>query len=49
MDTAPHDELSANEDFREHERTYQGFLAVTKWGIIILVVLVIMLYIVIRP
>lgn len=30
-------------DYAEHERTYDGFIAMTKWGIISLVVLLILM------
>ena len=41
--------VSSAEDFREHEETYRAFLSFTKWSIIGLAVLVVFLYIVIRP
>lgn len=36
-------------DYAEHERTYNGFLVATKWGIISTVVLMVILYFVINP
>lgn len=38
-----------NSDFEEHRKTYDGFMQVTKWSIISLVVVVLLLYIVIQP
>ncbi len=32
-------ELGAQMDYAEHDRTYGGFLAATKWGIIICIAL----------
>lgn len=32
-------DLGAKMDYPEHERTYQGFLFVVKWGTIILIAL----------
>ena len=31
-------------DFKEHERTYEGFMALTKWSILALILVVIALY-----
>ena len=36
-------------DFKEHERTYAGFLALTKWSIIALAITLVVLYFVINP
>jgi len=30
-------------DYAEHERTYEGFLAFTKWGVISVVILLILM------
>ena len=36
-------------DFKEHERTYEGFIALTKWSVIALAVTMVVLYCVINP
>jgi hypothetical protein len=36
-----HGESGSAMDYSEHDRTYEGFLAFTKWGIILLVGLMI--------
>jgi len=35
--------------FAEQERTYKGFIAVTKWSVIVLAVTVVALYFIIQP
>lgn len=37
------------DNYAEHERTYTGFLKLTKWSIIAMVVVVIALYFIIQP
>ncbi len=36
-------------DYAEHEGTYGRVMSMTKWGIISLAILVVLLYILIRP
>lgn len=40
----PLTDAQKSKDFEEHQRTYAGFMSVTKWGIISNVVLLIVLY-----
>ena len=35
--------IADGNDYPEHERTYEGFIAMTKWGIISLVVLLLLM------
>ena len=39
----------ATNNFKEHEKTYQGFLTLTKWSIIALVITMIALYFIVQP
>ena len=41
--------VSSAQDFKDHEETYKGFVNMVKWSIIALAVLVVFLFIVIRP
>ena len=41
--------VSSAEDYRDHEATYAGFTNMVKWSIILLAVLLVFLYVVIRP
>lgn len=36
-------------DYNEHERTYRGFLTLSKWAIGIVVVALVILYFVVNP
>jgi hypothetical protein len=36
-------------DYKEHERTYKGFMIATKWSVIATAVLIVLLYFLIRP
>lgn len=36
-------------DYAAHEATYKGFMTLVKWSIIAIVILVVFLYIVVRP
>lgn len=40
---------SNDADFEEHKKTYDGFINLTKWSIISLVVLLVILYFVVNP
>ncbi len=42
--TDPHDELPPAMDYKMHEATYQGFMAFTKYSIIVLAFVVLALY-----
>jgi len=42
-------ELPPAMDYAEHERTYNGFIAVTKWSVFAGFVLLVFLYFAIRP
>jgi hypothetical protein len=41
--------ITPEEDFRAHEATYRSFLKLTKWSIIALVVLLVVLFLVVQP
>ena len=41
--------ISSEMDYQAHEATWHGFTQLVKWSIIILAVLVVFLYLVIRP
>jgi hypothetical protein len=41
--------VSSAQDYKDHEATYGGFTNMVKWAIVALAVLVVFLYIVIRP
>ena len=43
------EELPPEMDYKMHEATWKGFTSVTKWSIIGLVVIVVLLYFIIRP
>jgi len=45
---APHDVQNAM-DYAEHERTYNGFMRLTKWTVIATAISVVILYFLIRP
>jgi hypothetical protein len=36
-------------DYAEHEATWNGFISLVKWSIVALAILVVFLYVVIRP
>lgn len=40
----PVNQAQKTKDFEEHTRTYAGFMAVVKWSIIVLVVILIGMY-----
>ena len=42
-------QVSSAQDYRDHEATYNAFMAAVKWSIISVAVLVVFLYFVIRP
>ena len=44
-----HETISADMDYAQHDATWGMFANLIKWGIIVLVVLVIALYLVIQP
>jgi len=37
------------DDFKEHERTYNAFIQFSKWSVVALAIVVVFLYIVIKP
>jgi hypothetical protein len=47
----PHPPLQVESamDYAEHERTYRGFMTATKYGVLGMVVLVVILYFLINP
>jgi hypothetical protein len=55
MDTKPTaseevtQELSPAMDYAEHEKTYRGFVTVTKYSVIIMAISMVLLYFIIRP
>lgn len=38
-----------SKDFQEHERTYDGFITLTKWSVIAMVIVMVALYFIINP
>lgn len=42
-------ELPPAMDYAEHERTYNGFITVTKWSIVAMVVMIVFLFFAIKP
>lgn len=42
-------ETNSNDDFVAHKKTYANFMKLTKWSIIILVVVMVALYFIINP
>jgi Bacterial aa3 type cytochrome c oxidase subunit IV len=40
---------TADKDFEEHRRTFSLFTGMVKWGIISLAILMVLLYILVRP
>ena len=36
-------------DFQDHQKTYDGFIKVGKWGTVIMAVLLVVLYFVVNP
>lgn len=36
-------------DFKEHERTYAGFIVLTKWSVIALAITMVALYFIVQP
>ena len=41
--------VNTDDDFADHEKTYDRFLKIVKWSVIAMVILVIFLYVVINP
>jgi hypothetical protein len=42
-------ELPPAMDYAEHQKTYHGFVTLTKYSILVLAVTVVLLYFIIRP
>ena len=38
-----------NEAWEDQQKTYSGFLNITKWSIVALVILVVLLYVIVQP
>lgn len=47
--TAPVPEPILGNDYVEHERTYHGFMALTKWSVIGLAIFMVILFFLVSP